>query len=106
MSNTKLYYISQSDFDAKIKGTKLPKQAIQLYEALAKLGTPTQGSKVVGAAVEAGLVTRQDHAVLAAWYFSPKRRPACVTLGIPAIQAPEVEDTTDAANAPAIENVA
>jgi hypothetical protein len=84
MANYKLYYLSQIDFDRQIKNAKHPLQQIQIYRALAKLGKPTRGSDVIEAAVKTeGLQTRQDYAVLAAWYFSPKRRPDCVRLGEP-----------------------
>jgi len=98
MPNYKLYYITQSDFDAQIKNGKYPLQQKQLYEALAKLGTPTRGEHVVDQAKKPkdqggeGLATKQNSAVLAAWYFSEKRRPACVTLGVPTPIAEDLED--------------
>lgn len=97
MANLKLYYVSQLDFDRQIKNAKLPLQQIQIYSMLARLGKPTRGSDVIEAAMKPkpdgeGLITRQKSEVLAAWYFSPKRRPDCVTLGIP---TPVNEDPAD-----------
>lgn len=93
MANFKLYYLSQSDFDTKVKNAKMPLQQIQIYRALANLGKPSRGVDVIDAAVkEQGLITRQDYAVLAAWYFSPKRRPDCVRLGEPTIVEEDLAD--------------
>jgi hypothetical protein len=84
MANIKLYYLSQANFDAKIKNAKLPLQQIQIYRALAAIGKPTRGVDVIDKAVkEYSLQTKQDYAVLAAWYFSDKRRPECVTRDVP-----------------------
>jgi len=77
----KFYTLTTSDYQAQIVGAKLPLQQKQLYRALAESGKPMIGSAVVDLAIEKyGLVTRQDSAVLAAWYFSVKRRPSCVRL--------------------------
>lgn len=93
MANFKMYYLSSTDFDTKVKNAKMPLQQIQIYRALAKIGKPTRGVDVIAAAVkDEGLVTRQDHAVLAAWYFSPKRRPDCVRLGEPTIVEEDLAD--------------
>lgn len=93
MANFKMYYLSTTDFDTKIKNAKMPLQQIQIYRALAKIGKPTRGVDVIAAAVkDEGLITRQDHAVLAAWYFSPKRRPDCVRLGEPTIVEEDLAD--------------
>ena len=93
MANYKLYYVSQSDFDAKIKNAKMPHQQNLIYKALADLGKPTRGQDVVEHAVKRfGLQTRQDYAVLAAWYFSEKRKPAAVTLGMPTVVDEDPED--------------
>lgn len=93
MANFKMYYLSQPDFDTKVKNAKMPLQQIQIYRALAKIGKPTRGVDVIEAAVkEEGLITRQDYAVLAAWYFSPKRRPDCVRLGEPTVRDEDLAD--------------
>lgn len=76
MANTKLYYLSQLDFVNHIKNAKMPPQQIQIYAALADLGVPTRGADAVTHAEKKfNLITRQPHDVLAAWYFSKKRRP-------------------------------
>jgi hypothetical protein len=82
MANYKYYYVSQADFDREIKNAKMPHQQLQLYTALAKLGKPTRGADIVDQAKKTkenggeGLITRQASDVLAAWYFSEKRRYA------------------------------
>jgi hypothetical protein len=103
MSNIKLYFVSSSDLDRAVAEIKMPKQQVQIYRALADLGTPTRGCDVIAHAVKNfGLETRQDYQVLAAWYFSEKRRPACVTIGKP-VEPPQIEDMTDVEAAPSIE---
>lgn len=93
MTNTKLYYLSQVDFDSQIKNGKYPLQQKQIYKALAAIGKPTRGMDAVDAAVKnEGLLTRQAYDVLAAWYFSPKRRPDCVRLGEPTVINESLED--------------
>ena len=93
MPNIKLYYLSQADFDRQIKNAKMPPQQIQIYRALARLGKPTRGVDVIAEAVKTdGLITRQDYAVLAAWYFSPKRRPDCVRYGEPSYTQESLAD--------------
>ncbi len=93
MSNIKLYYIDQAQLPT-IMGSKLPKQAKQLYSVLASSGVEMRGCDVVELAVkEAGLETRQAYEVLAGWYFSAKRRPAYVTLGKPTLKIPLIENT-------------
>lgn len=94
MTNTKLYYLTQADFDSQIKNGKFPLQQKQIYKALAANGKPMRGMDAVEKAVkEEGLITRQAYDVLAAWYFSPKRRPlAYVTLGEPTIVNEDLAD--------------
>ena len=77
----KFYSLTAEAYDAEISGAKLPLQQKQIYSALVRLGKPSRGVDVVANAVEHGLVTKQAYDVLAAWYFSPKRRPDCVRLG-------------------------
>jgi hypothetical protein len=74
----KLYSLTTSAFAAEIQGSKMPLQQKQIYAALARMGGAQRGKHVVAEAVRAGLQTKQDYEVLAAWYFSDKRRPACV----------------------------
>lgn len=76
----KFYSLSEAEFNAQIQGSKLPLQQKQIYAALVRLGKPVRGQDAVANAVEHGLVTKQPYDVLAAWYFSPKRRPECVRL--------------------------
>jgi hypothetical protein len=76
----KFYSLTPAAFASEIQGAKMPLQQKQIYAALVKLGKPSRGCDVVAQAVADGLVTRQAYDVLAAWYFSPKRRPACVTV--------------------------
>jgi hypothetical protein len=105
MSNIKTYFISQSNW-AAIKATKMPLQAKQLYESLCEIGKPTRGVDVVTYAVKnKGLQTRQDYAVLAAWYFSTKRRPAEITHTEPTLQVPAIENMNEV-DAPAIAELA
>lgn len=95
MSNIKTYYISETSW-AAIKGTKMPLQAKQLYESLCEIGKPTRGVDVVEYAVKnKGLVTRQDYAVLAAWYFSSKRKPSEITFDKPTLKVPMIENTNE-----------
>lgn len=77
----KFYSLTAEAFDAEIKNAKLPLQQKQIYAALVRLGKPVRGQDAVADAVAHGLVTKQAYDVLAAWYFSPKRRPDCVKLG-------------------------
>lgn len=77
----KFYSLTQAAYDAEIKNAKLPLQQKQIYAALVRLGKPVRGQDAVANAVEHGLQTKQAYDVLAAWYFSPKRRPDCVKLG-------------------------
>lgn len=106
MSNIKLYSLSQESY-ALVKATKLPKQALQLYKALADSGKALRGVDIVDLAVKnEGLVTRQDYAVLAAWYFSPKRRPDEVKCGEPVVNVPVIENMNDEENIPSIEGLA
>lgn len=82
MANTKLYSLSQSDFDAHIKNGKFPLQQKLIFQALAASGKAMRGMDAVTLAEkEYGLITIQPHDILAAWYFSPKRRTAFVKLG-------------------------
>src|SRR5262245_2905108 len=81
MSNFKLYSLTEAAYRAEIANGKFPLQQKQIYAALVRLGKPTRGCDAVAEAVKAGLQTKQDYAVLAAWYFSDKRRPACVKRG-------------------------
>lgn len=70
----KFYSLTQADFDAQVRNANLPPQQKQIYAALAHLGRPVRGQDAVTHAVkEFGLVTRQPHDRLAAWYFSDKR---------------------------------
>lgn len=95
MANIKLYSLSV-EANAKIQAEKWPLQAKQLYASLAEIGKPTRGVDIVAYAVKnKGLITRQDYAVLAAWYFSAKRRPVEVTLGEAMPSVPVIENTTE-----------
>ena len=95
MSNIKNYYLALDTWN-KIKGQKMPLQAKQLYESLVEIGKPTRGIDIVAYAVEnKGLITKQDYAVLAAWYFSAKRRPEEITHDVPVIVAPAIENITE-----------
>ena len=102
MSNIKLYSITAEAF-AVVNAMKLPLQQKQIYKSLMELGTPSRGVDVIDHAVKNnGLVTRQDYAVLAAWYFSSKRRPTEVTIGgTPTINVPMIENMNEV-EAPAI----
>lgn len=106
MSNIKLYSLTPESF-AIIKGEKYPKQALQLYKVLAESGKGMRGIDIVALAIKnEGLVTRQEYAVLAAWYFSSKRRPSEIKIGEPILIVPIIEDMTDEENIPTIENLA
>ena len=77
----KFYACTLTDYVNQIAQDKLPLQQKQLYRALAESGRAMIGSDVVKLAMEKyNLVTRQDPAVLAAWYFSVKRRHVAVRL--------------------------
>lgn len=77
----KFYSLTADAYASQIRDSKLPLQQKQIYAALVRLGKPVRGCDAVANAVEHGLVTKQAFDVLAAWYFSPKRRPDCVRLG-------------------------
>lgn len=76
----KFYSLTAEAYNAEISNAKLPLQQKQIYAALVRLGKPVRGQDAVAEAVAGGLVTKQAYDVLAAWYFSPKRRPACVRM--------------------------
>lgn len=76
----KYYSLTADAYARDIVNAKMPLQQKQLYAALVRLGVPSRGVDIVAEAKRAGLITRQDEAVLAAWYFSVKRRPACITV--------------------------
>lgn len=76
----KFYSLTEQDFKSILASEKLLPQQKQIYAALVRLGKPVRGQDAVAEAVAAGMHTNQPYDRLAAWYFSPKRRPSLVRM--------------------------
>ncbi len=66
----KLYIIDAQAFTSSIAALEkpLPKQQLQILQAMVDLDRPATGTEIVAHAVNRGLTTRQKYDVLYAWY--------------------------------------
>ncbi len=66
----KFYIIDAEVFKAEVAKLEkgLPKQQVQILQAMIDLGRPATGVEIVEHAKTRGLETRQNPAVLYAWY--------------------------------------